>query len=282
MFTPNSQKELIAFADDTTLGAAALDESSLILKLQAMTEKILFWFDINQLTLNVKKSYLLIFSRKGVSCPTITELHTPRGSISRPPDRYVRFLGVLLDENLSFKWHVQIIRVKISRGLGIIRKLKRLFPFPIPCLLYFSLIYPYICYGSSVWMSTFPSILAPIHNLYEKAARIIQSATHTPLNLLKIEDIYVSSLSSLAYQYFQGDLPFCFSGLLKLVGEVNLYIVRNREDVMIPASSLVRSDFGLAVTVGRAWNLVPAEIRQSRTLGSFKRQMKSFLLKASY
>ena len=61
MFTPDSQEELIAFADDTTLGAAALDESSLILKLQAMTEKILFWFDINQLALNVKKPYLLIF-----------------------------------------------------------------------------------------------------------------------------------------------------------------------------------------------------------------------------
>ena len=71
MFTPDSQEELIAFADDTTFGAAAPDESSLILKLQAMTEKILFWFDINQLTLNVKKSYLLIFSRKGVSCPQL-------------------------------------------------------------------------------------------------------------------------------------------------------------------------------------------------------------------
>ena len=131
-------------------------------------------------------------------------------------------------------------------------------------------------------MSTFPSVLAPIHNIYEKAARILQSATHTPRDLLKVKDIYVLSLSSLAYQYFQGDLPCCFSGLLKLVGEVNLYIVRNREDVMIPASPSVRSDFGLAVTVGRAWNSVPAEIRPSQTLGSFKRQMKSFLLKASY
>ena len=73
MSTPDSQEELIAFADETTLGAEAPDESSLILKLQAITEKILFWFDINQLTLNVKKSYLLIFSRKGVSSPTITE-----------------------------------------------------------------------------------------------------------------------------------------------------------------------------------------------------------------
>ena len=90
MFTSDSREELIAFADDITLGAAVPDESSLILKLQAMTEKILNCLDINQLALNVKKkSYLLIFSCKRVSCPTITELPTPRGSISRPTDRYV-------------------------------------------------------------------------------------------------------------------------------------------------------------------------------------------------
>ena len=86
VFTSDSWEEFIAFADDTTLGVSAPDESSLILKLQAMTEKILFWFDINQLTLIVKKSYLLIISCKGVSYPSITELHTPRDSINCPPD----------------------------------------------------------------------------------------------------------------------------------------------------------------------------------------------------
>ena len=63
---------------------------------------------------------------------------------------------------------------------------------------------------------------------------------------------------------------------------VNSFTVQNWEYVMIPATPSVRSDLGLAVAVGRAWNLVPAEIRQSRILGSFKRQMKSFLLKVSY
>ena len=54
-FISDSQEELIAFADYTALGATAPDESSLILKLQATTEKILNWFDINQLVLNFKK-----------------------------------------------------------------------------------------------------------------------------------------------------------------------------------------------------------------------------------
>ena len=61
VLTPDSREELIPFADDTALGAAAPDQSSLILKLQAMTEKILLSFDVNQLTLNVKKYYLYIF-----------------------------------------------------------------------------------------------------------------------------------------------------------------------------------------------------------------------------
>ena len=158
-------------------------------------------------------------------------------------------------------------------------KIKAIIPFPYPpSFILFSDLPLYMLLFVCVDVHI-PSVLAPIYNLYEKAARILQSATHTPLDLLKIKDIYVLSLSSLAYQYFQGDLPCCFSGLLKLVGDVNLYIVRNRECVMIPASPSVRSDLGLAVTVGRAWNLVPAEIRQSRTLGSCQETDEEFLIK---
>ena len=38
--TPGQHEKLFAFADDSTLGATAPDESSLILKLQLMTENI--------------------------------------------------------------------------------------------------------------------------------------------------------------------------------------------------------------------------------------------------
>ena len=65
--TPGQHEELFAFADDTTLGAAAPDESSLILKLQLMTENIYRWFDANLLALIVKKivsSYILPHRQK--------------------------------------------------------------------------------------------------------------------------------------------------------------------------------------------------------------------------
>ena len=65
-----------------------------------MTESIYRWFDANLLALNVKKSFLLIFSRIGKSYPTVTELKTSKGSISRPSDWFIRFLGILLDKSI--------------------------------------------------------------------------------------------------------------------------------------------------------------------------------------
>ena len=226
--------------------------------------------------MNVKKSFLLIFSRRGKSCPTVTELNTSKGSISRPADRFIRFLGLLLDENLSFKRHIESMRLKVSRGLGIIRKLKRVFPFSILRLLYFSLIYPYLCYCSSVWMSTFPSVLTPLLNLQLKAAKVLQSTTHISVELLKIKDIHTLHLSFIAFQYFRGDLPSSFSGLLEIVRNVSPYETRNRDDVLVPSTPAVRSDFGLIVAVGRAWNSIPVGIRRSCTIGSFKKQLKNF------
>ena len=40
---------------------------------------------------------------------------------------FARYLGVLLDENLSFLKHIQAVELKLSRNLGIIRKLKHVF-----------------------------------------------------------------------------------------------------------------------------------------------------------
>ena len=110
------------------------------------------------------------------------------------------------------------MRLKVSRGLGIIRKLKRVFPFSILRLLYFSLIYPYLCYCSSVWMSTFPSVLTPLHNIQLKAAKILQSTTHISVELLNTSlSLHFSISVETFHQVFSGFLKlFEMSVLMKL------------------------------------------------------------------
>ena len=76
----------------------------------ALFDRVMSWFNANYLVLNVGKSHFLIFSRIGIAFPPLTHLQVSQGSLCRPENRVVRFLGILLDENLSFRNHVAMIK----------------------------------------------------------------------------------------------------------------------------------------------------------------------------
>ena len=41
---------------------------------------------------------------------------------------YVKYLGVIIDSHLSWKFHVDYVAMKISRNIGIISKLRHIVP----------------------------------------------------------------------------------------------------------------------------------------------------------
>ena len=145
-------KTLIAFADESILGLTGRTESDLRSRMVALFERVIQWFDVNYLALNVGKLCFLIFSRVSKACPDLNEIHVSRCSLSRPKDRYIRFLGMLIDENLSFKHHIDLIKTKVSRNLGILRKLRYLFPGSILRIWLCSLVQSYFSYCSVIWM----------------------------------------------------------------------------------------------------------------------------------
>ena len=86
-------------------------------------------------------------------------------------------LGILLDENLSFKHHTSQIKMKISRKLGILRKLTHILPGSI-LKISFSLnlhilIHFYVSYYIIIWIPTFSSLLIPLPRVYDEAKNLI-------------------------------------------------------------------------------------------------------------
>ena len=67
------------------------------------------------------------------------------------------FLGVVLDENLSWKSHILNVTRKISKSIGIIYKSSFRLQTSALRILYYSLVYPYLMYCVSVWGSTYKS-----------------------------------------------------------------------------------------------------------------------------
>lgn len=67
---------------------------------------------------------------------------------------FVRYLGVMIDNSLSWKFHLHFIALKISKTIGIISRLRHFTPTSIILNIYRSLIHPYISNGLRAWGQT--------------------------------------------------------------------------------------------------------------------------------
>ena len=61
------------------------------------------------------------------------------------------FLVITIDQKITWTPHIRKISIKISRVIGVLRKLKHIFPQHILRLIYNSLIHPYLIYGLTLW-----------------------------------------------------------------------------------------------------------------------------------
>lgn len=105
------------------------------------------WLQANQLTLNADKTCFIIFSLKKI--PRDLRILIDNKIIEQVSSS--KFLGVVLDEKLTFKNHVVFVTKKVSKLIGIFHRLKYFFPPHILKQLYFSLMQPHLSYCISVW-----------------------------------------------------------------------------------------------------------------------------------
>ena len=87
--------------------------------------------------------------------------------------KYVKFLGLLLDENLSWKYHLNELSKKLARTRGLFFKVKHLLPKNVLVSLYNSPFASFLQYGSVVWGLTCDSYIKPIFILQKKAEEVL-------------------------------------------------------------------------------------------------------------
>ena len=74
------------------------------------------WLDVNRLSLNISKTNYFIF-HSSIKIPEGTSIRTGRKHLAKA--KYVKFLGPLLDEYLSWKLHLSELTKKLARTCGI-------------------------------------------------------------------------------------------------------------------------------------------------------------------
>ena len=143
------------------------------------------------------------------------------------------FLGLYLNSKLNWDTHVNIISKKISRAVGIIKKMQLLFPKRILISLYNTLILPHINYCLLSWGSS--NATETIFLQQKKAIRAISSASHNahtePLfkifNILKLKDIFNFRLLTFYYNLKHNKVPHYIATFLPNTSiAINRYPIR--------------------------------------------------------
>ena len=136
---------------------------------------------------------------------------------SNQPEKSLKFLGVLMDENLTWAPHVRMVKNKLSRSIFALNKVKNIFPHDIMKTLYYSLIHSHIMYGFLAWGNA--KALNQIAIMQKRAIRIINRKayrSHTdPLfrseNILKVNDLYTLQCGLFVFDFMHDNLPVSFT-----------------------------------------------------------------------
>ena len=80
-------------------------------------------------------------------------------------DSCIKYLGILIDTNLSWKPQIACFVKKIKRSVGILSKLRHYVNIDILTNLYYSLIHPFPTYGIIIWGNTYSTTLQPLYIL---------------------------------------------------------------------------------------------------------------------
>ena len=172
---PNISKHLTFcfFADDTNI----YYESSNLLHIQKIVNrelrKVHKWLEANRLALNIDKTNFVIFHSQQRKITDQIVLRIGRKKINQ--ETCVKFLGVLLDSNLSWESHLTELSKKLARttGLFYMYKIRHYAPMDTLILLYYGLFESFLSYGVSVWGSTYPMYTDPIFILQKRILKII-------------------------------------------------------------------------------------------------------------
>ena len=167
----SNELEFILFADDTSIFFEHSDLDVLTSHLNDQLHNVSTWLKANKLSINVKKTKLMIFRPRQKTLPITRQIIIENNVLEQVDN--TKFLGVYIDQHLTWKTHVNFIAAKISKSVGLLYKAKYYLPSKSLLTLYYALVYPYLTYCNLIWASAYVTNLERIYLLQKRAVRAI-------------------------------------------------------------------------------------------------------------
>ena len=274
------------FADDISLFYSYKNIDNLEEIINCELAKISDWLMANKLTLNVNKSNFMIIKPRQKKLPRNIKLSLNSETLKESD--CVKYLGVLIDKNLTWKNHINHVTTKVAKSIGILSKIRHFAPRKVLINVFNAFISPYITYGIINWGGTYPGSLDELNKCLKKAARYItfksQNEPSKPifkeLNSLNLKDTYKLECAKFMFDIFNGKYNSLYSHLFHLTK--NQHNINTRQATSgkfyTPTVRTNYKKYNITYSGVKVWNSIPENIRKSRHKKSFTKLYKRMLL----
>ena len=186
-----------------------------------------------------------------------------------------KFLGVYIDDHLTWKHHISYVCKQIAKSIGIIFRSRFFLSSTTKLTLYYTLIYPYIVYCNCAWSSTYVSNLNRIYYLPKRAVRAITNSDYrahsaplfSKLGILDIFQVNTFEIAKFMF-YYRNNL------LHPLL--LNLFGTRTASNYRTHLCCTNLKQFTILYQCSKIWNSLPVSVTRSSNLISFETKMPEF------
>ena len=184
MYRSSNQVSFVHFADDTAIIASDSDINNVHATVNWELVGVDNWLKANRISLNISKtSYMIISKQKNTIEIRIRDSMLIKVST-------VKFLGVTLDENLTFNDHVKNVTTKISKSVGVMRRLHCQLPAEVIVKLYYSLVYSHLTHALLAWGRSGLTNAVKIECAHRRACKLLTDYNHRILTFYSIYDYF--------------------------------------------------------------------------------------------
>lgn len=278
----SSNLNFIHFADDSTVFLRGSSIDAMVTEANAELIKINDWLCANRLSLNVSKCSYTVFTNKKMT--NLPVLLIRDQSISYVTS--VKFLGVEIDNRLSFSVHVSGICSKISKSYAIMRRISKFVPDSVIRKLYMSLVYPYVIYGVEVWGGSGKTGLSRLRAIMDKCIRMFdvegggRDDMHMRLGVLCFDRVYEYFCLVRLFCYLRLDMAEHFR--LQYVDCMAVHDIETRAkcnlNLNLPVVHTSKYLNSFIVNSIKFWNELPVDAKQATNAKSFKKYLKAKFL----
>jgi hypothetical protein len=263
---------MVLFADNTSLLITGFNKLDCNINITQSLHSIISWFNSNLLILNFDKTHYVEFRTKNYY-QVETILRYEQKDISSPTE--TKFLGLIIDETLSWNQHNEKIATKLCSACYTLRNLKHIVPQSALRTIYYAYIHSILSYGIIFWGRS-----SSVNKLFILQKKIVSIITNSRIRESCREAFKNMQIVTLYSQYIFSPILFTVKNkpLFTPNNEIHKYKTRNNTNLHLPTVNITKYYKGPCISGLKAFDHLPLHIKSlANDMKSFKTSLKRFL-----